>query len=138
MCWCPDNVHHSLSSPYGLKLCSVDCNGVCIVWDVSVATVLCEFSVGVKSIVDLKWLQNNVRSKLPILLISHVHIIQDACRDLVALLVSPNSLFIWNVERGTKVAKCTFYETVTHMEFDPFNSSFLVCKFKLLLSLLYV
>ena len=54
--------------------------------------------------------------------------LQDACRDLVALLVSPNSLSIWNVERGTKVAKCTFYETITHMEFDPFNSSFLVCK----------
>ena len=54
--------------------------------------------------------------------------LQDACRDLVALLISPNSLAIWNVERGTKVAKCTFYETITHMEFDPFNSSFLVCK----------
>lgn len=51
---------------------------------------------------------------------------QDACRDLVALLISPNSLFIWNVERGTKVARCTFYETITQMEFDPFNSSFLV------------
>lgn len=109
VCWSPDNMHHTLLSPYCLKLCSIDCSGVCVVWDVSMATVLCEFSVGSKSVVGLKWLQDN-----------------DACRDLVALLVSPNSLFIWNVERGTKVARCTFYETITHMEFDPFDPSFLV------------
>ena len=92
------------------------------------ATILCEFNVGSKSVVGLKWLQDNVRNKFITMLIYNVFV-QDACRDLVVLLVSPNLLFIWNVERGTKVARCTFYETITHMEFDPFNPSFLVCKF---------
>lgn len=80
MCWSPDNVHHSLSSPYCLKLCSVDCTGICIVWDVSVATVLCEFNVGSKSIMDLKWLQDNVRSK-----ITNVANIMPLCRMLVEI-----------------------------------------------------
>lgn len=57
-------MHHTLLSPYCLKLCSIDCSGVCVVWDVSMATVLCEFSVGSKSVVGLKWLQDNVRIKL--------------------------------------------------------------------------
>ena len=65
MCWCPDNVHHSISSPYCLKLCSVDSNGACVVWDVSMATILCEFNVGSKSVAGLKWLQDNVRNQLP-------------------------------------------------------------------------
>ncbi|XP_065883318.1 WD repeat-containing protein 11-like isoform X2 [Dysidea avara] len=109
VCWCEDMHQHSMSTPYCLKLCSVDSSGVCVTWDVAMGTVLCEFNIGSKSVVDMKWLHTN-----------------DACRDLVALLVSPNTLFIWNAERGTKVAKCTFYETVIQLAFDPFNPSFLV------------
>jgi len=51
---------HSMSTPFSLKLCSVDNSGVCVTWDVAMGTVLCEFNIGSKSVVDMKWLHTNV------------------------------------------------------------------------------
>ena len=55
---------HSMSTPYSLKLCSVDSSGVCVTWDVAMGTVLCEFNIGSKSVVDMKWLHTNVSCML--------------------------------------------------------------------------
>ena len=61
--WAPTNHHHSLNSPYSLKLASVDHSCVCVIWDVYEGSVYTEFSLGIKSLVDLQWLTMNVRMR---------------------------------------------------------------------------
>lgn len=58
--WMLDCYHHTLASPYMLKLASVDTNTLCVIWDVAQGTVLTEFFLGGKPIVDLQWLNSNV------------------------------------------------------------------------------
>lgn len=40
--WCRENYHHSLGSPYSLRLASADAAGRIIVWDVVSGTPHCE------------------------------------------------------------------------------------------------
>ena len=41
-------------------LAAVDDNSVCVVWDVSQACILAQFSLGIKSVHDIQWLSTNV------------------------------------------------------------------------------
>lgn len=54
--WSNEKQHHTLASPYSLRLASVDSSSTCIVWDVGQATATCEFSLGHKTLVDMQWL----------------------------------------------------------------------------------
>ena len=65
-----DSYHHTLASPYVLKLASVDATTQCVIWDVVQGTVLTEFLLGGKPVVDLQWLNTNVSC-------IHVHNIMD-------------------------------------------------------------
>ena len=47
--------------PYRLRMASVDSSSSCVVWDVTQGTVMTEFSLGAKPLVDLQWLETNVR-----------------------------------------------------------------------------
>lgn len=58
--WSHDKQHHTLASPYTLRLASVDSSSTCIVWDVGQATVISEFVLGNKPLVDMQWLSINV------------------------------------------------------------------------------
>ena len=58
--WSTECHHHTLASPYSLRLASVDTTSHCIVWDVNQGAVSAEFSLGTKPLVDLQWLHTNV------------------------------------------------------------------------------
>ncbi len=58
--WAPTTQHHTLNSPYSLRLASVDQSCVCVVWDVGEGGVYTEFSLGTRTLVDLQWLSINV------------------------------------------------------------------------------
>ena len=61
VCWHSDRHHHSLTAPYQLRLASVDSTAHCVVWDIAQGTVAADFSLGSKPLVDLQWLETNVR-----------------------------------------------------------------------------
>ena len=58
--WSHHRQHHTLASPYSLRLASVDTSSLCVVWDVGQAAVLTEFSLGNKPLVDMQWLTTDV------------------------------------------------------------------------------
>ncbi len=58
--WDRDRHHHSLTTPYRLRLASVDSHSHCVVWDVTQGVVATDFSLGSKPLVDLQWLETNV------------------------------------------------------------------------------
>lgn len=62
VCWARDcRHHHSLTTPYQLRLASVDSASHCVIWDVTRGTVTADFSLGAKPLIDLQWLETNVR-----------------------------------------------------------------------------
>ena len=54
--------------------------------------------------------------------------IQDSCRDLLAVMLSPSSITIWNASTGQRVSRFTFTETIVAFVFNPFQLENLVCK----------
>ena len=42
--WSKENYHHDVANPYSLNLASADHNGRILVWDVTQASVKCDFS----------------------------------------------------------------------------------------------
>ena len=58
--WSTECHHHTLTSPYSLRLASVDSGSHCVVWDVNQGAPSAEFSLGTKPLVDLQWLHTNV------------------------------------------------------------------------------
>jgi hypothetical protein len=107
--WSHDRQHHTLASPYSLQLASVDSSSTCIVWDVGQAAVVSEFVLGNKPLIDMQWLNAN-----------------DLSQDLLAVMLSPSTLTIWNSSTGTKVNRVTFSETIVAFTFSPFQSENLV------------
>ncbi|KAL5471412.1 hypothetical protein EMCRGX_G029528 [Ephydatia muelleri] len=110
--WYPECHHHSIAQPYTLRLASVDASSYCVIWDVGQGMVLSEFSLGNgKALVDLQWLTTN-----------------DSCRDLLAVMLSPSSMTIWNSDTGTAVSRFAFTEVVMAFAFDPFIAESLIMK----------
>ena len=58
--WSRECYHHTLASPYTLRLVSVDNGSHCVVWDVTQGTIISEFALGGKPLVDIQWLNTNV------------------------------------------------------------------------------
>ncbi|KAM3863409.1 WD repeat-containing protein 11 [Diretmus argenteus] len=104
--WSRENYHHSLSSPYSLRLASGDASGKIIVWDVVSGTAHCEIQEHSKPIQDLEWLWN-----------------QDASRDLLLAVHPPNYIVLWNGDTGTKLWKKSYAENILSFSFDPFDPS---------------
>ena len=67
--WSHDRRHHTLASPYSLRLASVDTNSTCVIWDVGQAAVVSEFVVGNKPLIDMQWLNTNVSGWFELFLI---------------------------------------------------------------------
>ena len=152
--WARDRHHHTLTTPYRLRLASVDSHSHCVVWDVTQGTVAAEFSLGAKPLVDLQWLETNVSctplhnggsnafclptsldgvyfyeshcSKSCVCMCLHVFLYQDSCRDLLAVMLTPGVMTIWNADTGTKVSRFTFTETILSFAFNPFQQENLV------------
>lgn len=59
--WASDRYHHSMMEPYRLRLASVDSSSDCAIWDVTEGTVTTNFSLGSRPLVDIQWLEANVR-----------------------------------------------------------------------------
>ena len=59
---------------------------------------------------------------------SPIPALQGPAQDLLAVMLSPNSLTIWNAGTGTKVNRVTFSETIEAFTFSPFQSEILVCE----------
>jgi len=79
---------------------------MCVTLGMAMVAVLCQLNVRSKSVVDMKWFHTSDTW------------LRYWC-----------TLFIWNVEcAGTKRAKCTFYETVVQLAFDPFNPCVIVTR----------
>ncbi len=55
---------------------------------------------------------------------------QDSCRNLLAVLVAPSTMTVWNADTGTKVSRFTFTESIHAFLFNPFKPDDLVCEFK--------
>ncbi|XP_066549103.1 WD repeat-containing protein 11 [Amia ocellicauda] len=104
--WARENYHHSLGSPYSLRLASADMSGKIIVWDVGSGTARCEIQEHSKPIQDMEWLWN-----------------QDASRDLLLAVHPPNYIVLWNADTGTKLWKKSYAENILSFSFDPFNMS---------------
>lgn len=64
-------------------------------------------------------------------------VMQDSCRDLLAVMLSPSSITIWNASTGTKVSRFTFTETIVSFVFNPFQPENLVCELTSELSVLW-
>ncbi|CDQ80997.1 unnamed protein product, partial [Oncorhynchus mykiss] len=109
--WSRENYHHSLSSPYSLRLASADSAGKIIVWDVVSGTAHCEIQEHSKPIQDMDWLWT-----------------QDASRDLLLAIHPPNYIVLWNGDTGTKLWKKSYAENILSFSFDPFDPSNLACK----------
>ena len=59
--WCKESHHAGLgSSPYVLRLVSMDTSGLCVLWDVSEGSIITEFNCGPKQVNDIQWIINNV------------------------------------------------------------------------------
>ncbi|KAJ3610301.1 hypothetical protein NHX12_022394 [Muraenolepis orangiensis] len=110
--WSRENYHHSLSSPYSLRLASGDASGKIIVWDVVSGTAHCEIQEHSKPIQDLEWLWN-----------------QDASRDLLLAVHPPNYVVLWNGDTGTKLWKKSYAENILSFSFDPFDPANMACTF---------
>ncbi|XP_063047243.1 WD repeat-containing protein 11 isoform X2 [Engraulis encrasicolus] len=104
--WSRENYHHSLSSPYSLRLASADASGKIIVWDVVSGTAHCEIQEHAKPIQDMDWLWA-----------------QDASRDLLLAVHPPNYIVLWNGDTGTKLWKKSYAENILSFSFDPFDPS---------------
>ncbi|XP_038816159.1 WD repeat-containing protein 11 [Salvelinus namaycush] len=104
--WSRENYHHSLSSPYSLRLASADSAGKIIVWDVVSGTAHCEIQEHSKPIQDMDWLWT-----------------QDASRDLLLAIHPPNYIVLWNGDTGTKLWKKSYAENILSFSFDPFDPS---------------
>ncbi|KAL4641298.1 WD repeat-containing protein 11 [Arapaima gigas] len=104
--WSRENYHHSLSSPYSLRLASADATGKIIVWDVVSGTAHCEIQEHAKPIQDMDWLWA-----------------QDASRDLLLAVHPPNYIVLWNGDTGTKLWKKSYAENILSFSFDPFDPS---------------
>ncbi|KAL7890450.1 hypothetical protein AOLI_G00027080 [Acnodon oligacanthus] len=104
--WSRENYHHSLSSPYSLRLASADAAGKIIVWDVVSGMAHCEIQEHSKPIQDMDWLWN-----------------QDASRDLLLAVHPPNYIVLWNGDTGTKLWKKSYAENILSFSFDPFDPS---------------
>ncbi|XP_066534821.1 WD repeat-containing protein 11 [Hoplias malabaricus] len=104
--WSRENYHHSLSSPYSLRLASADAAGKIIVWDVVSGMPHCEIQEHSKPIQDMDWLWN-----------------QDASRDLLLAVHPPNYIIMWNGDTGTKLWKKSYAENILSFSFDPFEPS---------------
>ncbi|KAJ8418074.1 hypothetical protein AAFF_G00137830 [Aldrovandia affinis] len=102
--WSRENYHHSLSSPYSLRLASADALGKIIVWDVVSGTAHCEIQEHTKPIQDMEWLWT-----------------QDASRDLLLAVHPPNYIVLWNGDTGTKLWKKSYAENILSFSFDPFD-----------------
>uniref|UniRef100_A0A4W5MPI7 WD repeat domain 11 n=1 Tax=Hucho hucho TaxID=62062 RepID=A0A4W5MPI7_9TELE len=102
--WSRENYHHSLSSPYSLRLASADSAGKIIVWDVVSGTAHCEIQEHSKPIQDMDWLWT-----------------QDASRDLLLAIHPPNYIVLWNGDTGTKLWKKSYAENILSFSFDPFD-----------------
>uniref|UniRef100_A0A4W4H9W4 WD repeat-containing protein 11 n=1 Tax=Electrophorus electricus TaxID=8005 RepID=A0A4W4H9W4_ELEEL len=102
--WSRENYHHSLSSPYSLRLASADAAGKIIVWDVVSGIAHCEIQEHTKPIQDMDWLWN-----------------QDASRDLLLAVHPPNYIVLWNGDTGTKLWKKSYAENILSFSFDPFD-----------------
>ena len=55
---------------------------------------------------------------------------QDSCKNLLAVLVAPSTMTVWNTDTGTKVSRFTFTESIHAFLFNPFKPDDLVCEFK--------
>ncbi|TRY60023.1 hypothetical protein DNTS_011017 [Danionella cerebrum] len=104
--WSRENYHHSLSSPYSLRLASADAAGKIIVWDVVSGVAHCEIQEHTKPIQDMDWLWA-----------------QDASRDLLLAVHPPNYIVLWNGDTGTKLWKKSYAENILSFSFDPFDPS---------------
>ncbi|XP_056326423.1 WD repeat-containing protein 11 [Danio aesculapii] len=104
--WSRENYHHSLSSPYSLRLASADAAGKIIVWDVVSGMAHCEIQEHSKPIQDMDWLWA-----------------QDASRDLLLAVHPPNYIVLWNGDTGTKLWKKSYAENILSFSFDPFEPS---------------
>ncbi|XP_051506829.1 WD repeat-containing protein 11 isoform X2 [Myxocyprinus asiaticus] len=104
--WSRENYHHSLSSPYSLRLASADAAGKIIVWDVVSGMAHCEIQEHSKPIQDMDWLWA-----------------QDASRDLLLAVHPPNYIVLWNGDTGTKLWKKSYAENILSFSFDPFEAS---------------
>ncbi|XP_069045129.1 WD repeat-containing protein 11 isoform X2 [Lepisosteus oculatus] len=104
--WARENYHHSMRSPYSLRLASADMSGKIIVWDVGNGTARCEIQEHSKPIQDMEWLWN-----------------QDASRDLLLAVHPPNYIVLWNADTGTKLWKKSYAENILSFSFDPFDPS---------------
>ncbi|KAK7148110.1 hypothetical protein R3I93_012434 [Phoxinus phoxinus] len=104
--WSRENYHHSLSSPYSLRLASADAAGKIIVWDVVSGMAHCEIQEHTKPIQDMDWLWA-----------------QDASRDLLLAVHPPNYIVLWNGDTGTKLWKKSYAENILSFSFDPFEPS---------------
>ncbi|KAJ8248191.1 hypothetical protein GJAV_G00239350, partial [Gymnothorax javanicus] len=102
--WSRENYHHSLSSPYSLRLASADAVGKIIIWDVVSGTAHCEIQEHAKPIQDMDWLWS-----------------QDASRDLLLAVHPPNYIVLWNADTGTKLWKKSYAENILSFSFDPFD-----------------
>jgi hypothetical protein len=107
--WCHQRRHHTLAAPYSLRLASVDASSLCVIWDVGQAAVVAEFSLGNKPLVDLQWLATD-----------------DTGQELLAVMLSPSTLTLWNSTSGSKITRVTFSETIEAFTFSPFHSENLV------------
>lgn len=104
--WSRENYHHSLGSPYSLRLASADAAGKIIVWDVVSGMAHCEIQEHSKPIQDMDWLWA-----------------QDASRDLLLAVHPPNYIVLWNGDTGTKLWKKSYAENILSFSFDPFDPS---------------
>ncbi|EDV20115.1 uncharacterized protein TRIADDRAFT_10380, partial [Trichoplax adhaerens] len=105
--WSLENYHHSLGSPYTLRLASADQAGNVIVWNVHDGSVIARFfKPGTSAVGHLEWFPS-----------------QQASRDLLAVLHLPSTIILWNGNTGTSLWQKTFHETLKYFAFDPFNLS---------------
>uniref|UniRef100_A0A672NJL1 WD repeat-containing protein 11 n=1 Tax=Sinocyclocheilus grahami TaxID=75366 RepID=A0A672NJL1_SINGR len=104
--WSRENYHHSLSSPYSLRLASADAAGKIIVWDVVSGMAHCEIQEHTKPIQDMDWLWT-----------------QDASLDLLLAVHPPNYIVLWNGDTGTKLWKKSYAENILSFSFDLFEPS---------------
>lgn len=107
--WSSQLHHCTMVSPYVLRLASVDSLSQCIIWDIGQATPISEFSLGGKSLVDIQWLTTN-----------------DSCRDLIAVMLAPSTMTLWNTDTGTRISRLTFFETISNFTFNPFQTEQLI------------
>ena len=63
---------------------------------------------------------------------------QDSAQNLLAVLVSPNILTVWNTDTGTRVNRIIFSESVLSFTFNPFQPEQLLRELEISLYMLYI